>query len=70
MKQRTCKKCGADLPEWYKYDLCQHCMGKKGYKIKTAIKNTGIAGGIVAGGLAIVKLVPKGVKTLSKLIPK
>lgn len=47
MKQRTCKKCGANLPEMYKYDLCQHCMGKKAHKFR----NIGIA---AAGGLAAV----------------
>lgn len=52
MKQRTCKKCGANLPKGYEPDLCQHCMGKKGYKIR----NIGIAvvGGLVTvGGIAL-----------------
>lgn len=58
MKQRTCKKCGANLPKKYEHDLCQHCMGKKANKLK----NIGIAaaGGLVAAGgiaLAVVKKV-------------
>lgn len=56
MKERTCKKCGGNLPEWYKYDLCQHCMGKKGYKIRKI--GIAVAGGLAAAGgiaLAVVK---------------
>lgn len=47
MKERTCKKCGANLPEWHKHDLCLYCMRKKEHKFK----NIGIA---VVGGLAAV----------------
>lgn len=55
MKERTCKKCGGNLPEGYKYDLCQHCMNKKAFKAKVGVV---VAGGLAAVGgiaLAVVK---------------
>lgn len=52
MKERTCKKCRANLPEGYEYDLCQHCMGKKGYKIRKI--GIAVVGGLVTvGGIAL-----------------
>mgnify|MGYP004643930965 CR=1 FL=1 len=51
MKERTCKKCGAKLPVWYKPDLCLYCMRKKEHKFKNV--GIAVASGLTVGGIAL-----------------
>lgn len=67
---KTCKKCGRTLPEGFKHKVCANCMGKNTDKLKAVGKNAFKGLGVAVGGFAIIKLVPKGVKTLSKFIFK
>ena len=46
-----CKKCNRDLPDDYKYKLCEQCRGKRAEALKKALVST--TGVIIAVGSAV-----------------
>ena len=54
-KKNVCKKCNKPLPEGYKYDECEHCLGEKAGLAKRIIKGAGVGvGALLSVGLLIV----------------
>ena len=56
MKEKTvCKKCNKPLPEVYKYDEYEHCLGEKAELAKKIINGEGVSAGVVLSiGLLIL----------------
>lgn len=55
---KTCKKCGKQLPDGYKRNMCENCIGKKAKVVKNSLK-AALSVVVVIGG-TIVTIATKG----------
>lgn len=57
-KMKKCKKCEKQLPDGYKRNMCENCIGKKAKKVRSLLE-VALSVALVIGG-TMVKIATKG----------